>query len=499
MALSIIISTTPRSSTGVNTIIASTTTSGVFKFRYHLRVEYWISGELLTKSFAVTQPRNNAGLGIFNMTEIYKNIVTPMITTKSLRDSKDSGIPSLIVPIHNMPFDHTDGTDTKQQYLYSRPYMNDSAGWDSFQGNCNKALLTFREMYSTTSGGIPTIQGSAVTKSQYVFWGRFDRDDNINTPLNTKFNLTAPTKNFLTNNYKFDLSTGVGRYIGYIGRNQLMTMAFQNGHVSGAFDVDTYGVLFRYYNSSGIEIGNLLAKNEKDSGGKYGGTDGQLNSGRSFFMTIGAGLENLDDVTTSYSYYVGDTPEEAETSSGDSISYYEMYMINSSSNRISNIYKFNVTTPCDRYEETRLAYINKYGCWEYINLNKKRKTTYKVKKDTILKPLLHSEVPANTTDEGEANNIFPPTMPHQGTMVTSISVDEDMSLFTQNLDDTELARIQDLILSPQIHMASPNANSSSWVALICTTTKIDTKTKGESKLYSYELKFKFAEPKFRTT
>jgi hypothetical protein len=497
MALAISISSTIRNSNGLNTISATTTTTGVFKFRYWLQVEYWISGELLTKVVTFTVPKNNNGHGVFNMSEIYKNLVTPMIAASELKDDKESPTSAAyIVPIHNLPFSHTDIDDIAQQHLYSKPFMKDSSGWDAFQGNCNKASLTFREMYATTANGVPIPQGASVTKDAYVYFGRYERQATTTYQLDSNFYLMNNGDMLLTNNYKFDNS--VNAYIGYVGRHQKMTMSFVNGHsqVGGNVGTDTYEMYFRYYNSSGTNIGNLSARNEKDSGGKYGGTDGFLNTGRSFFLTIGAGLDNLDSVDTDFSYYTGDTPDDVEAS-GDTIAYYEMYMRDSSAAQISRRYRFNVTKPCDRYEETRLAYMNKHGCWEYINLNKERKTTYKVKRTAINKPLIHSNAP-DTTDDGVRYNTYPTDMPHQGTMVTGMTIDEEMSLFTQNLDDSELDRINDLIMSPQIHMAYSDSNGDSWLALICKTTKIDTKIKGKSKLYSYELKFKFAQPKFRT-
>ena len=495
MALSISLNQTPVISTGMNTIVASTTTSGVFKFRYHLRVEYWVSGELLTKAFALTQPKNSSGYGVFNMSEIYKNIVTPMITSSALKDQKSTTDPSEVFPIHNIPFLHTD-SGTTYQYLYSRPYMESAEGWDAFQGHCNKALLTFNEMYSTTANGIPTIQGTAVTKSQYVYWGRGERGEGTYNLLSDYF-LIDNTKYLLTNNYKWDST--IARFIGNVGREQHMTMAFVNGHlqVAGNTGADTYGMQFKYYDSSGTQIGALFCRNEAISGGKYGGTDGFSNTGRSFFLTIGSGLKNLDEIDTSLSSYTGLTPDNAETASGSSIAYYEMYMMDSTSAIISSVYRFNVTTPCDRYDETRLAYMNRWGCWEYINLNKKRKETYSVKRDTINKPIIHGNVPDGTTDGTIVYNTYPDNVAHQGAMVTSVSVEDDLSLFTQNLDDSELDRINDLILSPQIHMNEKNNDN--WVALVCKTSKIKTKVKGDNNLYSYELKFKFAEPKYRTT
>ena len=51
MALTIISSDSVRMSTGTNVIYASTTTSGVFKFRFYLEIEYFVDGETTTEKF----------------------------------------------------------------------------------------------------------------------------------------------------------------------------------------------------------------------------------------------------------------------------------------------------------------------------------------------------------------------------------------------------------------------------------------------------------------
>jgi uncharacterized protein (DUF111 family) len=107
--------------------------------------------------------------------------------------------------------------------------------------------------------------------------------------------------------------------------------------------------------------------------------------------------------------------------------------------------------------------------------------------------LFASETP-DAQDVDALANVYAEEVANQGVMVTNVQVEEQMTLYTQNLDDSELDRINDLILSPQIHLL----DKEDAIALICTTNKINTKVKGKSRLYSYQLKFKFADPKFRT-
>ena len=187
-------------------------------FRFYLSVTYFTKAEATTKTITFTQPKNSSGKAIFNMNEIYKNIVTPMIRPCLLEDSKNTTTPSKITSIHNIP-QSSSGKDR----VYSKPYLENPDGYGAFQGNCNKAVLKFYEMYSTTADGIPIVQaGTEQTVNQWVFYGRGERKQ-TSAETWTDYDLQNYTKKWLTNNYKLDSN---GKYIGYIGRNQYMTMAF---------------------------------------------------------------------------------------------------------------------------------------------------------------------------------------------------------------------------------------------------------------------------------
>ena len=70
-----------------------------------------------------------------------------------------------------------------------------------------------------------------------------------------------------------------------------------------------------------VQVFNLVQilwrKNIADTGGKYGGSTGSTNTGRSAILFIGAGLENLDKINTSQTGYTGDKPSDVESSTGD--------------------------------------------------------------------------------------------------------------------------------------------------------------------------------------
>ena len=67
--------------------------------------------------------------------------------------------------------------------------------------------------------------------------------------------------------------------------------------------------------------------------------------------------------------------------------------------------------------------MNKFGVWEYINLNKEKNNTYNVKRDSINKPLFASETP-DAEDVDALQNVYSSEVANQGVMVTNVQVEE---------------------------------------------------------------------------
>jgi len=477
--------------TGQNVVYLSTnsTGAGVYNFRYLMELTYHVedSGSPVTKEISFTQQQNQAGDAVFNLSEIYKTIVTPQITPSTSGDPSGGslGIKGVQKSIHNLPTI----VNTVSE-LYTGGLIDDANGLEAFRGVANVLTLKFYEYYATTPGGIPEKQTDGTgddTKSIYLIWGRGQEDEGVILDW-LPYRLFNDTKKFLSGNY----FVKDGKYQVYLGKDDYHTFAFLN-----RFDLYTSStpkfLYIEYFDSSGVSLGDLACENDSASGGAY---DATLDDER-FYLFCGIGLSNLQKIDTSESPYTGTLPDSV-TGGRSAIKYYDVYFSANASGagtEYSATYRFNVETYCDKYEVSRLAYMNRFGAWEYINLNKKRDDVLKVKKEYVTKPLLMQQVGLAQFDRDYINTAYPPEVAKQGMMSTSVAPVQSFTLFTDYLQDFEIEQIKDLMMSPQIHLLDGEFAK----ALILENS--DMKLKGEKNrgLYQYELKFNFANPKYRTT
>ncbi len=470
-------------SSGTNLVYCKTNTSGVYKFRYlleltyHTKVEAFDYESPVSKTISFTQQQNNSGDAVFNLSEIYKTIVTPQITTDV--NQNDNDIP---LSIHNLPT-----TADGNVRLYSGGLIS-SNGLDSFRGIANVLTLKFYEMYSSTATGIPTKQaGTEVSKTIYLLYGRGLESEGVVIDF-MEYNFEDDTP-FMSSNYNKTRIGGAGQNTMYeidIAKDDYHTMGFLNS--SAKYEtIEGHCLVVEYFDSSDSSLGTLSALIDEDSGGIV---DDTINDER-FILFVGVGLSNLQQLNTSQAEYSGTKPDSV-AGGRSAISYYKVVMSQDTdySNMVSAEYKFNVKTYCGRYDVTRIAFMNRFGFWEYINLNREKDESLKIKKEYVTQPYINPE----TQEEIELAGSYPPTMAKQGKMVSSVSYEETMTLFTDNLEDYQINQIQDLMMSPQIHLLD-GANAK---ALILETSDMKLKGDKNTGLYQYELKFKYAIPKYRT-
>lgn len=483
-------------STGTNLLYAQTTTTGVFKFKFYFRITYSIDGGGNTKTIILTQSKNEKGIAVVNLSELFHQMVTPQITTyekKNVSNSSGTFSNGMLNSIHNLP------VNTSTEYhIFSRPEVNDATGIEAFRGLTNEVDIEVYEYYSDTSSGAPQLQGFSTTRTYYVQWGRGERNDGVNfnwTPYN--FGVSGPNNNkFLTGNYIKNFNN---LPTAKLKASDLMTMAFRIKHTKNTTS-DVKKVVFEFYSHETSQIsanllGEFRATNHSSTGGVY--ASGGVQSTPSTFLFCACGLDQLNELSSSISSYYSGTLPQAVTGGTDAIKSYLMYLEDSSGNRISQKYNFVVQSDDDyncRYDKTRIAWINKFGCWEYFNFNKVSVDSYKVKHETLNKStIVSSEFPSD--DFGEPLNISYPTgVAHQGLMNWNTQVEDTFKVYTDYLGKEASLMVQDLIMSPMIHTFDSDNNA---IALICETKEIKVRARGENQQFTYELKFKYAEPKYR--
>ena len=487
MALTVLINDSNFNiSTGQNIAYVTTDTIGVYKFRFLMELTYKIQGITtpVTKEISFTQQQNQDGQAVFNLSEIYKSIVTPQITPSTDSDAPTTTTASQKGNIHTLP--NISGGVAKP---FSAGLLENSTGYEAFKGVANVMTLKFFEMYATTPNGTPIKQttGGTHEKTIFMFWGRGQEDEGVVVDF-SEYILDFADRTFLSTNHNRIGFT----YVLNIGLSEFHTMSFLNRCTINT-TAETYKIRIYYYpqeNLGGTSLGDMSIKNNVANGGTYDvATDDE-----SFYEFVGTGLENLQKNVIDNVNNFGILPDSVAGGRA-AIKSFSIQMENTTSSPTSIIYIFNVVSYCPNYDQSRLAYMNRFGAWDYITLNKERTDELKVKKEYITKPIINQATGLSSYSVAQINTAYPLDVAKQGMMTTSVAPQIKTKMFTDYLPEDKIEQIKDLMMSPQIHLLDgENAK-----ALILENSSMKLKREKNRGLFKYELNFSFANPKFRTT
>ncbi len=473
-------------------VVSVTKGVGTFNHKVLLELTYTLHDNGVTpqtKTISFVNQFDGNDNVIYNLSDIYQTIVTPKINSAALTDVDPTiAISNKISTIHTLP-----NTSAAMSQIYSWG-INKFSGFDQFRGNAQVLDLKFYEMNSSTSTGVPVkIPSSEVQKDIFLLWGRANESDPVILKADnfwSDYILSSDQKQFLSSNYNIVN----GQPIIEIGKDEFHTLSFLNRCPVNTFAFPEQ-IHALYYDESDVNIGFMTIDNTSGSGGAYGSvaTDPSLKRG-SCFLFFGSGLANLNRVDTTEASYTGVIPNNS-IGGIDNIAYYTLQVrsLSPTTNR-SKLYRFNVINYCDKYEQVRIAFMNRFGAWEYKTFNKEKTSELKINRTNIeINPLSRQDSFASSGGVYLDSN-YSPTLAKQGTRTSSVSYDETFTLHTDYLKDYEIEMIKDLVMSPQIHLLD-GVNSK---ALILETSTMKLKGEKETGLYKYELKFSFALPKYKT-
>ena len=307
-----------------------------------------------------------------------------------------------------------------------------------------------------------------------MFWGRGQEDEGVIVDFEP-YKLDGGTKKWLNCNRGFEDST-YDYYNINIGKDEYHTLAFLN----------------RCANN--VHIADLQMQNTIATGGRQDipatGTD------EKFYLYCGIGIENMEKLDfTNPDYYFSGTTFADGIIDGVTIGKYIVVTRDFTYNYSSHRYRFNVVNYCNQYDQSRLAYMNRFGAWDYITLNKERTDELKVKKEYITKPIINQATGLSSYSVAQINTAYPLDVAKQGMMTTSVAPQIKTKMFTDYLPEDKIEQIKDLMMSPQIHLLDgENAK-----ALILENSSMKLKREKNRGLFKYELNFSFANPKYRTT
>ena len=167
-----------------------------------------------------------------------------------------------------------------------------------------------------------------------------------------------------------------------------LTLCFKQGD-SASSSLITQGdkleyMFVEYYNASGVIIGS--AQSFANSNANGGATAAQADTTYESILYFGCGTKNLETQTLNTSANPSDFADWA---------YYRIYGSTSSSSgdRCTKYYYFyrygsgatvdDRHQSCTRYDNVRLAWVNRLGGWDYMNFRGKSKTTVDIQSSEI--------------------------------------------------------------------------------------------------------------------
>jgi len=407
------------------------------KFRFYLEVIYD------SKTYAYTFRPNNLGYGLIDISSILQSIVYPISVQQVLT------VPASI--------ETTGTTNYFQQNIHSMPHQKYSSGYveqifSTGGTGAKKIELKLWDFYAASSSAAPSKQGSAVTDDMYMISGYTKSTDLINTDF-SDYKLTTTTKSFLSGNY--NLTDSIRSAID-VSMEDFGTLSFLNRTASVNTTAETQYVVINYYTAAGVEISRRVLTQSEIYGGEY---DASGVDGGGMIITVGCYPANLNKMAT-------DRPADQV-----GLAYYYVSASSASGGtHYSKLYRFNMVTRCDKFDTQRLAYINKFGVWEYITFDKKREDKISNKRKEIKTSIYNYGQSYANTATGYNEKPFVPGVAHESRKNVASNVKQSFKIHTGYLPDYKIEQVRDLFISSQIHYINEDGTA---LAIILMNNSID--------------------------
>jgi hypothetical protein len=233
--------------------------------------------------------------------------------------------------------------------------------------------VEFKVEFASTLGGTVSVASNIVVKSNaiQIYNGTAQHEDPIlqsgksfgidvgGEGLNLILNENIANGKFLTN----------APTTQYIGRNDYHTLAFFNGQ-NGSYTTGNTAqvnaissnrsvafIKFKFYKADGSTLTDIDVTNTPINGGKRGFS----NESATKFIFIGVGMGN----------HLGRNIGFGSNHYNQTVKY-TVQAVNNNDEPISQIYTFEIIEDdCKGFEKIRLAWLNRFGAWDYYSFTKK--------------------------------------------------------------------------------------------------------------------------------
>ena len=420
---------------------------------------------------------NNRGVGMFDL----RSIIESYVNTDNLANGNTS----------NTAPSWADAPSYKG-VLYSdaKPFPIHLIDRYAFNNNSIKFLtIKFQIEYLGGGGNANVVEtdGDFLWTPNYLFYNGYlaytDALRGSNLSNNFGWDLENAGTDTVGNEYNFIQNSSTSCFLTtmpttlYAREQDYGTVATFNGLTNASFSTGSvldpsrslYWTRIKMYDSSGSQIGTFTINNTIVNGGSGATITDNTNSK---FLFIGIYPANLLNYSSVFQSFFANT------------SYYTFQGFDSTISPITKLYTVNII--CDNdfgYEGIRLAWLNKFGAFDYYTFNTKSIRSISTKKSQY------------TQLEGSWNNEYYLPQGFKGGLKNfRINAKERIKLSTDFLSDLESVWFEGLLNSPEVYIINKStANDDGGIInkyvepVIVTTSSFTRKTVANDKIISYTI------------
>ena len=451
----------PAASNIIFTVKDDVTTASKFKIKY--TAEVYVNNRTAGLTNTVNRiavlkvTPNGVGSGIFDLSPIIQNYVTPDYEGGTVHNSS------------SIYFSQYNGVNFSDNTPHTIHQVDD---FSTNRNSCRFFTVRFNvEAADSATGNVTTQYNSNTTVDDFLMYNGvlYDTDIlNLDSSSNFGYNLSeegfilnSSTDSFLSNAPKTQ----------YLRTTDYLTLSFFSQY-DWDFEVGTAGAQYpsvrkieiQFYNN-GSATGSLITKLIQASNGGHAGYMGDSNNKLQF---AGVGTGNL----------VGSG--ETLPASWD---YYTVKAKDLGNNVISDTYNFyKQEEDCKEFETIRLTWLNKFGVWDYYNFTKKSVRTFNTKRKSY------------TQITGTWNESKFRINGHTGGKKTyNSSISETIKLNTDYITEAEAIWLEELFISNDVYILEERSTDNTSLGYMrkyiqpatITNSTHTRKTKANDKLIQY--------------
>jgi len=404
--------------------VTSSTSAGQTRFRYLYDIKMDIDG-VRTRVARIRQVKNPNDYGIIDVSRIAESYLTPTYVA-----SQDDTVPiHFINGSRSAAASKNSGTCKIVEVEYGESYASGSVDPDDY------ANLTNHEIYC--------LYGSA----QFEDGRDWPFDDYVMNDSSAKFLTDMPRTRTL------HADTSQAQY------GDWMTLGFLNPSTTGAVGSAAY---LRVKGFSG----GVLNNNTNESVFALSVAEDQ------FMQFVGVGPMNL---------------EENGTLDFTDTDYYTVNLENASGNPVSETFTFYVKDKTCKYPIYQIAFLNRYGAWDYMTFEKRSSRRVNVDRQQYTKNFGTWTTPNGSWSyngwEGGKRNF-------------NVKAQEILTLNSNWISEAEAVWLEQLITTPEAYIIDLDldgtVDASSVRPIIIRTSNYEIKTSVNDKVFNLEIEVEYA-------